>query len=275
MIQSDFGNFELLVPQVGPNGQRLVHYFRDNSDLNNPVWRVGLPDIPFPSSEIAGYPIADSIAFFQSNKLRSGTNANGNFEVLVHFKDIIIASAGRSGITELEIDYLATYYFDWREMSWVGPFLVMPDGSELAGLTGRPTYVEAGEGGYYIAVQQGDHIGLYSSDLSTYPNLSWRHVADIPTTPDFTIGQVSLTADSISLFASPNFGGAPIGFEHVGPSLELLVHFNETRIGGGGTGLTHSSDYLAAYHFDWYSNAWVPSITVAVDGKPVEGVARF
>lgn len=70
IIQSDFksgshGNFEVVVPE----GQALVHYFHDNSNVNNP-WQRGQTI----SSSVTG-----SASLIQSN---FGSGGHGNFELV-------------------------------------------------------------------------------------------------------------------------------------------------------------------------------------------------
>ena len=71
IIQSNFGsgshgNFEVVVPQ----GQNLVHFFHDNSDVNLP-WRQG---------QIVAAGVTGPACIIQSN---FGSGSHGNFEVVV------------------------------------------------------------------------------------------------------------------------------------------------------------------------------------------------
>ncbi len=118
MIQSEYGpdrgNFELLVPQ----GDRIVHYWRNNSAPGLP-WAIS-GELPIPSVAPGGggLPKASlklepvSASFFQSN-FRS-RNGLGNFEAIVLFQSVF-------GGDQL----VATYWFAAREGKWNGPAQVV------------------------------------------------------------------------------------------------------------------------------------------------------
>jgi hypothetical protein len=124
-IESDFGNYEVIVPQ----GNRLSHYWRDNNDPKR-SWHKGLPDIPLLVNLNFTW-VPDSISFFQSKVFRSGPNGNGNFEVLVHLTPSGIVKGG----TGTPTDVLLTYYSDWSTGKWVGPTIVEVNGSQLNGVS--------------------------------------------------------------------------------------------------------------------------------------------
>jgi hypothetical protein len=127
-IQSDFGNYELIVQQ----GNRLAHYWRDNSAPNHP-WHKGLPDIPLPVSQTKlKQSVPDSISFFQSKVFRSGPSGHGNFEVLVHFT---VSGEVVGGGVPGPADFLASYNFDWSTDKWVGPTVVDVNGNALGGVS--------------------------------------------------------------------------------------------------------------------------------------------
>jgi hypothetical protein len=128
-IQSDVGNYELIVQQ----GNRLAHYWRDNTVANHP-WHKGLPDIPLPTSSTTLKPVADSVSFFQSKVFRSGSGSLGNFEVLVHFTMSGVVGPG-GGIVPGPTDFLATYSIDWSTAKWVGPTVVDLNGNALSGVS--------------------------------------------------------------------------------------------------------------------------------------------
>jgi hypothetical protein len=125
-IQSDLGNYELIVQQ----GNRLAHYWRDNSAPNHP-WHKGLPDIPLPVSLTFQW-VPDSISFFQGKVFRSGSGGNGSFEVLVHFTPSGIVGKGGA---DTPTDFLATYFSDWGTGKWVGPTFVDLNGNQLNGVS--------------------------------------------------------------------------------------------------------------------------------------------
>ena len=68
-IESDFGNYEVIVPQ----GNHLAHYWRDNTAPNRP-WYKGLPDIPLLVSPTFQW-VPDSISFFKAKS--SGADLAG------------------------------------------------------------------------------------------------------------------------------------------------------------------------------------------------------
>lgn len=112
-IQSTFGtvgNFELIVPQ----GNQLVHYWRDNGARGFPWHRAG--PLPGFGKPLPGWqPVPRSIALLQSNLATPG-----NLEVVVVMQD----PRGQ---------FLASYSFDGAHARWRGPLEVGADGSLVAG----------------------------------------------------------------------------------------------------------------------------------------------
>src|SRR5262249_34972970 len=102
IIQSDFGNFEMVVPQ----GDSLQHYWRDNADRGQPwqyanhPWHKGFEIVP--PGDIVGVGTIklqlDKVAFFQSRKFRSGPGNHGNFEALVHITKSGLAGGSGPGL---------------------------------------------------------------------------------------------------------------------------------------------------------------------------------
>src|SRR5581483_142520 len=117
------GNFEMVVPQ----GERLVHYWRDNDAAGFP-WHAG--------SEIKG----------ASNK--SGTTAEtvkgatllqstfgGNLEVLAWLHTTRSEVMGTDG-SKVPLDYLVHYVFDRGINRWKGPDVLTPEGKIATGVSG-------------------------------------------------------------------------------------------------------------------------------------------
>jgi hypothetical protein len=119
LVQSTFGrqgNFELVVPQ----GDRLVHYFRENDTPGFP-WRKSGSPIPGFGDVIPGLrPTPTAVSLIQSN-----FNSPGNLEVVVRMKP-----------ARGEGDFLAFYFFDSGSRRWNGPFELTADGQPIVGVTG-------------------------------------------------------------------------------------------------------------------------------------------
>jgi hypothetical protein len=109
------GNFELLVPQ----GDRVVHYFRDNNA--GFVWRKG-GELPKPVSgagAIAFSPIAAAL-------IQSNFNNPGNLEAIVRVRPAFDTGQG---------DSLVFYFRDSRTLQWSEPGFFTADGKPITGVT--------------------------------------------------------------------------------------------------------------------------------------------
>jgi hypothetical protein len=259
IIQSDFGNFEMVVPQ----GETLMHYWRDNSDggqpwqyVNHP-WHKGFQIVSpvFGRTQRLG-----GVAFFQSKRFTSGPGNNGNFEVIVHLTEQSPVLGGGT------IDGLYTYTLDWGTMKWTIK-AVIADGNSISGVTGRPAYIQSDFGNYELIVPQGNRLAHYWRD-NTVPNHPWhKGLPDIPLPVGLTFTWVP---ESISFFQSKVFRSGSGG----NGDFEVLVHFTPSGIvskGGGGT----PRDFLATYSSDWSTGKWVGPTIVDVNGNQLSGVSAF
>ena len=258
IIQSDFGNFEMVVPQ----GDTLTHYWRDNSDGGKPwqyathPWHKGFEIL----SPIFGHKMQlGGVGFFQSKRFRSGPGNLGNFEVIAHITE---QSPFLGGGT---IDGLNTYTLDWGTMKWTVQ-AVLPDGNTVNGVTGRPAYIESDFGNYEVIVPQGNRLAHYWRDNSA-PNPPWhRGLPDLPLLVNLNFTWVP---DSISFFQSKVFRSGPNG----NGNFEVLVHLTPSGIVKGGPGTP--TDILVTYYSDWSTGKWVGPSIVEVNGSQLSGVSPF
>jgi hypothetical protein len=258
IIQSDFGNFEMVVPQ----GDTLMHYWRDNSDGGQPwqyanhPWHKGFEIL----SPIFGHKMQlGGVGFFQSKRFRSGPNNLGNFEVIAHITE---QSPFLGGGT---IDGLNTYTLDWGTMKWTVE-AVLPDGNTVSGVTGRPAYIESDFGNYEVIVPQGNRLAHYWRDNSA-PNRPWhKGLPDIPLLVSLTSQWVP---DSISFFQSKIFRSGSGG----NGNFEVLVHLTPSGIVKGGAGTP--TDILLTYFSDWGTGKWVGPTVVYLNGNQLTGVSPF
>jgi hypothetical protein len=259
IIQSDFGNFEMVVPQ----GDTLMHYWRDNSDGGQPwqyanhPWHKGFEIL---SLNPLNKPQLGGIAFFQSKRIRSGPFNLGNFEVIAHITERSPIVGGGT------IDGLYTYSLDWGTKKWtVEPVIV--DGNSISGVTGRPAYIQSDMGNYELIVPQGNRLAHYWRDNSA-PNRPWhKGLPDIPLLVNLNFQWVP---DSISFFQSKIFRGGSGG----NGIFEVLVHLTPSGlVGTGGAGTP--TDILLSYFFDWGTGKWVGPTVVKVNGNQLSGVSPF
>ena len=258
IIQSDFGNFEMVVPQ----GNTLMHYWRDNSDGGQPwqyanhPWHKGF--------EIVSLGILrqhlGKVAFFQSKRFTNGPSNNGNFEVMIHLTEQSGVVGGGT------LDFLYTYTLDWGTGKWTSA-PVVADGTFVSGVTGRPAYIQSDFGNYELIVQQGNRLAHYWRDNSA-PNHPWhKGLPDIPLLVNLNFTWVP---DSISFFQSKVFRSGPNG----NGNFEVLVHLTPSGVvGKGGPGTP--TDILLTYFSDWSTGKWVGPTIVALNGNQLTGVSPF
>ena len=257
IIQSDFGNFEMVVPQ----GSTLMHYWRDNSEGGQPwqyanhPWHKGFEII---SPSFGSKMQLGGVGFFQSKRFKSGPSNLGNFEVIAHITEQSPFVGGGT------IDGLNSYTLDWGTMKWTIE-AVLPDGNTVSGVTGRPAYIESDFGNYEVIVPQGNRLAHYWRDNSA-PNRPWhKGLPDIPLLVNLTFQWVP---DSISFFQSKIFRSGSGG----NGSFEVLVHLTPSGITGkGGT----PTDILLTYYSDWGTGKWVGPTIVEVNGNQLSGILPF
>ena len=259
IIESEFGNFEMVVPQ----GDTLMHYWRDNADGGQPwqypnhPWHKGFEIL----SPNFGHKIQlGGVGFFQSKRFRSGPSNLGNFEVIAHTTEQSPVLGGGT------IDGLNTYSLDWGTLKWTIE-AVLPDGNTVSGVTGRPVYIESDFGNYEVIVPQGNRLAHYWRDNSA-PNRPWhKGLSDIPLLVSLTFTWVP---DSISFFQSKIFRSGSGG----NGNFEVLVHLSPSGIvGTGGTGTP--TDMLLTCFSDWGTGKWVGPTVVYLNGNQLSGISPF
>lgn len=118
-IQGAFGqrgNFELLVPQ----GNRTVHYFRDND--SGLVWHKG-GELPIP----VGGQGAIALNAVEATLIQSNFNSPGNLEAIVRMSPVLDTGQG---------DTLFFYFLDSSTLRWSQPAVVTADGQAVQGAAG-------------------------------------------------------------------------------------------------------------------------------------------
>jgi len=236
LIQGTFGrqgNFEMLVPQ----GDRLMHYFRDN-DTRDFAWHAagGLPTIE-PSQGphgLAGIPVG--VTLIQGN-----FGSPGNFEAVVRMRPNLLSVRTHS---------LFFYFFDSTPKRWHGPFPMVAEGKPITDVSGDPVLIQSTfgrHGNFELLVPQGDKLMHYFRDNDA-PDKPWKFVTELPAVSGETL--VGAT------FVQGNFGSPG--------NLEAVVRVR--------SGATPSVDTLAFYLFDASKLQWQGPFPLLPDGAPVTGV---
>jgi hypothetical protein len=124
LIQSTFGrngNFELVVPQ----GNDLVHYFRDNNAPELKWHKSGSPMPPVFGGDVPPglSPIPIAVSMLQNN-----SDSAGKLEVIARMKPT------RTG--QGEGDFLAYYWFDINSRIWRVQSEITVGGKPITGITG-------------------------------------------------------------------------------------------------------------------------------------------
>jgi len=237
LIQSRFGrqgNFELVVPQ----GDRLVHYWRDNDRPERP-WHRGAALSGFGAGIPALKPVPVGVSIFQSN-----LGGAGNLEVLARFH-------GQSG------DFLASYYLDNVTKDWHGPFPVTVGGGSIAGVTGAPAAIQSNlgrQGNFEVLVPQGDRLHHYWRD-NDQPDRPWRYASALRGFGSGEVPALQPIPIAVSMFQS-NFGRPG--------NLEVIVRFRRG-----------SSDFLGFYFFDASGRSWHGPHELIADERPIGDVTGF
>jgi hypothetical protein len=254
-IQSRFGqtgNFELVVPQ----GNQLVHYWRDNDDPNF-HWHRGPVIYDSTSSPSTGpviglFPTATAAALIESNLGPDGSN----LELIVRLQPH--PAIGGS-------DYLTAFFFEGPGKKWQGPFDLVADGQPITGVTGDPVFIQSrfGQtGNFELVVPQGNQLVHYWRDNDD-PNFHWHRGPVIYDSTSHSSGPV------IGLF--PTATAAALIESNLGPdgsNLELIVRLQPHPAIGG-------SDYLTAFFFEGPGKKWQGSFDLVADSQPITGVTGF
>jgi predicted acylesterase/phospholipase RssA len=252
-IQSDFGNYEMVIQQ----GAKISHYWRDNGDPNHP-WHYG-SDVPTGTNFGGSFrSIPDSVSLFQDD-FPSRLYPMGNFEVLVHFTETI------NTLPPSTTDHLATFYFDFKENQWFGPFEIIADGNIVSGVTGKPVIIQSDFGNFEMVVPQGETLMHYWRDNSDggqpwqYLNHPWHKGFQI-VSPEFGRTQ---RLGGVAFFQSKRFTSGPGN----NGNFEVIAHLTEqSPVLGGGT-----IDGLYTYTLDWGTMKWTIEAVIA-DGNGISGV---
>ena len=250
-IQSTWGqqgNFEMIVAE----GDRLVHYWRDNDAAGFP-WHRGA-ELAMPeggsSGGLATIPmVPKGAALIQSN-----FGKPGNFEV--------IARISPAMDTNHEDGRLVSYYFDSATRQWNGPFPLLADGQPVTGVTADPALIQSSygnQGNFEMIVPQGGRLVHYWRDNDA-PGLPWHRGSDLPQ-------QGAGSGRSAVILPSSPVGVAMIQSNFGSPgNFEVIARIARTSLGG------EEADYLAVYYFDSATRQWNGPFPVVVDGQPVTGV---
>jgi len=159
-LQSDWGNFELLVP----HGNVIRQYFRDNND---PAlrWRyVREFGYAVPPNSLG--PTPRGLTLIQSNF--KGNGGNGNFEVIVRVVPLNTSQP----------NYLDFWYLDSSKTQWNGPFrLSTADGQAMDGVTGERVMIQSDWGNFELLVPHGNVIKQYRRNNAD-PALPWIYLGE-------------------------------------------------------------------------------------------------
>src|SRR5258708_6319197 len=255
MIQGTFGNqgnFEMLVPE----GNRLVHYFRDNDAPGFP-WHQGADVVAFPK---LGSPKSTVMG---ASLLRSSFGP-GNLEavVWVHSTSETAVVGGGGGATPT--DQLLHFFMDSSTLKWSRFDELKVDGNPIVGVTGTPTMIQGtfgNQGNFEMLVPEGNRLVHYFRDNDA-PGFPWHQGADVVAFPK--LGSPKSTVMGASLLRS-SFG--PGNLEAV-----VWVHStSETAVVGGGGGAT-PTDQLLHFFMDSSTLKWSRFDELKVDGNPIVGV---
>lgn len=258
-VQLMNGDFDLVVPQ----GDRLVHYRRDNHSAGLPWHKKA--EIPL----FGNTPIG--VALIPDAKPKFGYGINYDYEILI----VRMRPAPEFG-TE---DFLRLY--QWREDwgFWDGPHPVYDDqGLPITGVTGNPALIRStvfggGYGfstGYDLIVPQGSKLTHYwnlgynhGADHGDYNNVGpqWSKVADLALPGGWRISYIPTAS---ALIQSNLWSGGIVG---VGNAQAVVRLRRQPPI-------YNTGDYLALYTYskDWYRAFWTLPLYLYADGLIIGGV---
>jgi hypothetical protein len=254
LIQSTFGrqgNFELLVPQ----GNQLVHYFRDNDASALPWIKSGSqPVVPAGGGGvIQNSPTA--VSLIQSNF--KGNGVTGNLEAIVRMTPVLDPSGAG--------DFLDAYFFDSGKRQWNGPFTVTVNNVPISGVTGDPALVQSNfgqQGNFELLVPQGNQLVHYFRNNDA-PGLPWIKSGSQPVVPTGGGGVISRNPTAVTLLQS-NFRS-----NCVQGNLEAVVRMTPVldpdNVGSS----------IAFYFFNSANLTWNGPAFIAAGGQTIVGVTGF
>jgi len=255
------GNFELVVPQ----GNDLVHYWRDNDDQSSPWYRgatIHSGGLRWKTGErgtLTGMevvPRAVSAALVQS-----WLNRPGNLELIVRMRGAKV-SRDSSG------DTLALFWFDRETRQWHGPTPIIADGHPIHGVTGDPAFIQSTfgvRGNFELLVPQGTQLVHYWRDNDA-PGAPWHRGATVYTGGTYV--QPSGAKMRSEIGAMPVPVGASLTQGNFGEpgNLEALVRVRPNVDEESETG-----DALLFFFMD-AGLKWHGPFPVEAEGKPISGI---
>jgi hypothetical protein len=265
MIQSTYGkegNFEMVVPE----GEHLVHYWRDNNAAGFPDWRNNdAPALPWhegsdvKTASREGALIAETVK--GATLLQS--SFGGNLEVVawLHTTHSDVMNKGGSNVAS---DYLVHYVRDATTMAWSGPGLVVADGKLIEGVTATPAFIQSTygkQGNFEMVVPEGSRLVHYwrDNDAAGFP---WHEGSDVKAASR----KGALTAETVK--------GATMLQSSFGGNLEVVAWLHTTHSDVMGTGGSKvASDYLVHYVLDRVVDKWIGPDIVMPDGKLATNVS--
>ena len=245
-IEGTFGargrNFELVVPQ----GNRLVHYFRDN-DGDSGWHRVHEIDLTAQGGLARFF---RSASLIQSSFLNDGIH--GNLEMVAWVETPATSESA-----------LMSFFLDSRTppggQGWQDPIPITLDGQPISGVTGAPALIQGTFGArgrnFELVVPQGNRLVHYFHDNDG--DSGWHQVHEIVFISSFG---PRLLPQAVSLIQAKLPGG-----DRVHGNLEMIVWMQ------GSSGST-----LDAWTLDSSTppggKGWKGPTQITVDGQPISGV---
>jgi hypothetical protein len=251
MLQGDWGptgNFELLVPQ----GNRLVHYWRDVATNWHRGADVIAPTGAAPMGPTAVLPHApDMVAFFQSNFMRNG---HGTCEVVARMT------------SQLDGDNYLTYVWsDPATGRWSAPKPILVGGQPIRGVAGRFAFFQSDhgrEGHFELVVSHGDRVTHYRRNNDD-PAKPWSIVGNLPLPASGAQSGESAVSPRMPVDVS-GFSGTYRSPRTLVGNLEVAVHMRS---------IDGSTDHIDTYWYSADDEAWHGPSVVRVGTTAVRGVA--
>lgn len=166
-IQTDHGNFELLVPR----GSFIDHYFHDAGSIHEGFWKL-IDTLISPQGEAA---IQSAVSFTQI--------ASGGLEIIAHVTPVSTPPQQIDAVPEsANIDYLISYTYATSDPVSHNQVYAIPltvGGKTISGITGAPSLIQNVRGVFELLVPRGPFIDHYTHPNESIENGLWSHAATL------------------------------------------------------------------------------------------------
>ncbi len=167
LIQTDKGNFELLVPR----GPFIDHYIHDAGSIQEGFWKL-IDTLVSPQGEAA---IQSAVSFTQI--------ASGGLEIIAHVNPVSTPPQQIDALPEgASMDYLISYTYATSDPSSNKPTYVIPltvGGKTISGITGASSLIQNARGVFELLVPRGPFIDHYTHPKESIEDGLWSYAATL------------------------------------------------------------------------------------------------